>query len=101
MTVQGSVTPISERVRLVIELTRINSEHLRCESRLAGIEFELEGALAASEADARTSQQVLNIELLRDRLRDASEARRALEEQRARLMAELADKEAAARRGSR
>jgi hypothetical protein len=101
MTAQGNVTPISERVRLVIALTQINSDHLRSESRLAGAEIELEGALAASSPETRTSQQWLDIELLREQLRDASEALRVLEAERARLMAALAEVEAAARRDAR
>jgi len=98
MTAQGNVTPISERVRLVIALTQINSDHLRSQSRAAGVEIELEGALAASPPEARTSQQCLNIEMLRERLHEANESMRALEEERARLTAALADLEAAARR---
>ncbi|MFM0323592.1 hypothetical protein [Caballeronia glebae] len=97
MTAQGHPTPISERVRLVIELTRINSEHLRGKSRFAGVEIELESALAASRPEARTSQQLLRIEMLRDRLWEADRCLSALEEERARLEAALANVEAATR----
>ncbi|SAK59945.1 hypothetical protein AWB76_02814 [Caballeronia temeraria] len=97
MTAQGHPTPISERVRLVIELTRINSEHLRSKSRFAGVEIELESALAASRPEARTSQQVLRIEMLRDELWEADRSLSALEAERARLETALANVEAAAR----
>ncbi|WP_250437811.1 MULTISPECIES: hypothetical protein [unclassified Caballeronia] len=97
MTAQGQPTPISERVRLVIELTWINSEHLRSKSRFAGVEIELESALAASRPEARTSLQLLRIEMLRDQLWEADRALNALEEERARLEAALANAEAATR----
>jgi hypothetical protein len=100
MTAQGNVTPISERVRLVIELTQVNSDHLLGKSRVAGIEIELEGALMAHPIGERTPQQTLNIELLRERLREANEALRDLEVERARLSLALADVEAAARRNA-
>jgi hypothetical protein len=100
MTAQGNVTPVSERVRLVIALTQINSDHLLGKSRVAGIEIELEGALMAHPLDERTAAQALNVDLLRDRLREANEALRDLEVERARLALALADAEAAARRDS-
>ena len=97
MTAQGHPTPVPERVRLVIELTRINSEHLRSKSRFAGVEIELEGALAEGRPDARTSQQRLRIETLRDQLWEADRSLCALEEERARLEEKLVNLEAATR----
>jgi hypothetical protein len=97
MTAQSNPTTISERVRLVIELTRINSEHLQSTSRLAGVEIELEGALAAERPEVRTSNQLLRIEMLRDQLRDTDRVLRALEEERARLESKLANLEVVVR----
>lgn len=101
MAAQDKTTSVPEHVRLVIELMRVNSEHLRSKGRFAGAEIELEGALAASRSEARTSRDVLRIEMLRDQLWEADRALCALEEERARLEAELARVEAAGRAAPR
>lgn len=97
MSPHGNVTPISERVRLVIALTQVNSDHLRGESRLAGAEIELEGALADCRAKGETPQATRHIALLRERLDDAQRSLRAREDERQQLEAALANLDAAER----
>ncbi|NKJ45602.1 hypothetical protein CIC12_02335 [Burkholderia sp. SG-MS1] len=81
------VTPLSEHVQLVVALTQLNSDHLRGESRLAGAEIELAGALADSRASGEndTPERARHIAQLRERFDEAQRALRATEAQRTRL----------------
>jgi hypothetical protein len=80
-----------ERMRLVIALTEVNSQHLRGESRRAGAEIELACALAREKRDGASPDEVRSVAQLREQLSDAERALRAIEFERAMLEDELAD----------
>lgn len=74
-----------EHMSLVVALTEANSRHLRAESRRAGAEIELAGALAGSNGDGTSPNSAARIEQLRERLSEAESALRAIESDRERL----------------
>jgi hypothetical protein len=96
MPTPENTLPISERVRLVIALTEVNSHHLRGENRCAGAEIELASALEREKSEGVTSDGTRDIAALQRQLRASEDALRAIEFERERLEGELAALDAAA-----
>lgn len=90
---------LAERMRLVVELTDINSRHLLGEGRRGGARFELERACEDLVREGSRPDLEERIAVLRQRLRDAEGELLALEQRRAQLawaLAQWDDAQAAA-----
>ncbi|MFM0034756.1 hypothetical protein [Paraburkholderia strydomiana] len=100
MTVERDAASASERMRLVIALTEVNSRHLRGESRRAGAEIELACALACEERDGVSQTGTADVEQLRERLSEAERTLLAIESEQQGLVDELARLDSRASTGS-
>ena len=77
-TIPGAL-PLTERIRLVIALTEVNSRRLRINARRCGAEIELQRALDdEARAGASPSQKAI-IGELRERLAAADDELRKIE----------------------
>ena len=80
-----STSGLSEHLRLVTAITKINSEHLLAMGRRGGAEIELTRALEDMAASGAAGDEGPQILALRHRLAAAEDDLLAMEQERARL----------------